>query len=498
MVARARKPGVSKVVLYKIDPAAELDEALRPYTLKQSGQQDGWTYDVYVQAKGGIRPAWKALVVGMVEDHELPSIAHASLVIVFRHDDDTYALTAGYAYADISPCAVQDFGVDIAKKSLNPNELAQLVQKVPTGNVYGLQRNLRGKYLPANDHMNRKSVLKALRGKCLDQELGLSIEGRTSLSVNGKKDFSDVLRLLDRVRDLEASDQYTVPIRGLDEAPKRLRQVLDDALRKLVDDGNINDVMFGYDDDLVFMRCDTIQVGSSDERFPFDAVTEILEAARRLRPDSPSGARIRGYDDAGIEVLDTQLLRLVEGELDHEGEKYFRISRKWYKTNPDYIAEINTQFDAIDVLDNDYLGAWKRTAHGYEAEDDFLKAQVVPDQRKLAHTRNIAHVEVADLVDTTNHYLIHVKRGRGAFLRNLFAQGYVSASLIQGDAAFRTEAEEKFDLANLQDYKVVLAIFPEDVRATNSIFTLFAKVDLVERCEALRDIGVDVCYTLIR
>ncbi len=74
---------------------------------------------------------------------------------------------------------------------------------------------------------------------------------------------------------------------------------------------------------------------------------------------------------------------------------------------------------------------------------------------------------------------MHVKKGRGAFLRNLFAQGYVSGSLFNGEDAFKNSAKKKFSIDIDKKYTVVFAIFPEDENKIDSIFTLFAKVDFV-------------------
>ena len=91
----------------------------------------------------------------------------------------------------------------------------------------------------------------------------------------------------------------------------------------------------------------------------------------------------------------------------------------------------------------------------------------------------------------------HVKKGRGAFLRNLFAQGYVSGSLFNGDEAFKKLVKDKFGIDVDKKFTVVFAIFPEDETKIDSIFTLFAKVDFLERCDSLKSMGFDVKYCMI-
>jgi len=101
------------------------------------------------------------------------------------------------------------------------------------------------------------------------------------------------------------------------------------------------------------------------------------------------------------------------------------------------------------------------------------------------------------LIDKENDFLIHVKRGRGAYLRNLFAQGFVSAALLNSSDDFKKQVQEKYGIDPESKFTVIFAIFPENVTKQDSIFTLFAKVDLLERQRILGEMGFDVQYCLI-
>jgi uncharacterized protein (TIGR04141 family) len=456
---------------------------------------DGWDVEILVREKDHQPPSWRPLIEPYVPEGSVPNNKYVSLVILFRKGEVVYAQTTGWGYVAVAPHAVSDFGTEIAQKTLNPNELVLLSQKVPTGNVYGHTRFLRGKYMPASDPMNRKSVLKALKGKCLDETLGLYVEGKTSLSVSGRKDLADIVGLLDRLEELWASEVYTARIGGLEEVGKVRRVELDEILRGRIDNHQFDEVLLGYDDDLVTRRVQLVKVGRGDP-FDLDDVAGIMRAAYEYRPDDPSRVTLHCLDDLGEEILSRPLFDLVEGELDDQDEKYFRITRRWYKTNPDYRREMEERFAEIAQLDGDYFGAWPTMGGAYAIEDVYLEQEAARGL-VLAHIHKIDNVEVADLIDSERKYLIHVKRGRGAFLRNLFAQGYVSADLLQGDPEYRKRVEDKFDVGGLESYTVVLAICPEDKPDLDSVFTLFAKVDLIERVEALRARGVDVCYAII-
>lgn len=493
--AQPREPGVSKVVLYKLLPDTPIDVALSAYDSVVDGELDGWGYRIFIRAKSGITPAWDPLIRGLVPAERVPRNSYASLVILFARDEAVYALTAGYGYAAVRNCAVPDFGTDLALKALDPNELAHLVQKVPTGNVYGHVRLLRGKYIPAGDPINARSVLKALKGKTLNKELGLSLEGRTSLAVTGKKTFTDVVHLLERIQEFEKSAQYSVPIKGLDEVSKQLASQLDEELVRRITDAEFDDVLLGYDDDLIFRHCDTVRVGRVDTLYPFEDTVAIVEAAKSQNPNNPTSVMVRGYNDEGEEVLSQHLLDIVEGEVGFEGNTYFRITRKWYKTNETYRQNIEDDFRAVGQVDSGYFGTWPHSDGKWADEGQFLETQSNAD-RFVAHTQKIDHIEFADLIDTKENFLIHVKRGKGAYLRNLFAQGYVSASMLRDDG-FKDKVQQKYGIDCSEKYTILFGICPEGEQKIDSVFTLFAKVDFLERHDSLVNLGFDVKYCLI-
>ena len=170
----------------------------------------------------------------------------------------------------------------------------------------------------------------------------------------------------------------------------------------------------------------------------------------------------------------------------------------WYKTSQDYVRNIDNDFKRIEKGSSDYLAKWEISKGTPIIEDEYLKKNA-SEEKILTHRKKISgQIEFADMFDKKNNYIIHVKRGRGAFLRNLFAQGYVSASLFFSDQKFQKEVQDKFsiDLKSPSDYTIVFATFDpsEDI---GSIFSLFAKVDFLERYDSLRKFGYNVKYCLI-
>jgi uncharacterized protein (TIGR04141 family) len=490
------KEGVSKITIYKLNDDFSAEKQLSEYKNQKNGTLQGWNYKIFTRLKPNMPPSWKPLVKDLIDDGEIPKNSYASLVFIFEKDGTCYALTSGYGYADIREFGVKDFGIDISCKSLDPNQLNHLYQKQPTGNVYGLSRSLRGKYIPTNDSVNQRSVLKALKGKIINQDLGVTMEGRTSLAVSGKKNLSDVVNLLDEIVKIEKSNKLTVNIKGLDEVDKKLREELDEELTKKINDGQFDDVLFGYDDDLIFRNCEKLKVGNDNTEYLIDETQKVFSAAQNQDAENPANVKVVGYDEQDQKIFTKKLFDLIEGELDFKNDKYFRIDKKWYKTNDDYKNKIDNDFKTIEKIESNYFKPWQKENGSFVDENTFLNANI--DSNKIiAHTQKISQIEIADIIDKTNYYFVHVKKGRGAFLRNLFAQGYVSGSLFNGEDAFKNSAKKKFSIDIDKKYTVVFAIFPEDENKIDSIFTLFAKVDFLERCESLKSMGFDVKYCLI-
>lgn len=495
-IKKIEKEGVSKITIYKLDSNFSAEQALSGYKNQKNGTLQGWNYKIFTRLKPNMPPSWKPLVKDLINDDDIPKNSYASLVFLFEKGENNFALTSGYGYADVREYGIKDFGIDISCKSLDPNQLNHLYQKQPTGNVYGLSRSLRGKYMPTNDSVNQRSVLKALKGKVINQDLGVTMEGRTSLAVSGKKDLSDVVKLLDEIIKIEKSDKFTVSIKGLDEVEKKLRDELDKELLTKINSGKFDDVLLGYDDDLIFKNCEKLKVGKDNTEYLIDDTQKVFSAAQQQNAQNPASVKVVGFDEQNQEIFSKKIFDLIEGELDFNDDKYFRIDKKWYKTNADYKKKIEDDFKTIEKIESNYFKPWQKDSGKFVIEDDFLNANIDSD-KILAHTKKICQIELADIIDKAKNYFIHVKKGRGAFLRNLFAQGYVSGSLFNGDEAFKKLVKDKFGIDVDKKFTVVFAIFPEDETKIDSIFTLFAKVDFLERCDSLKSMGFDVKYCMI-
>lgn len=488
---------MTNVVIYKLKDDFNIDEFRLLYNPIGSGKRGNWVYEIYTKKSNPISPTWLSLVKNLVDATQVGKNIYNSLVIIFSMNTHRFALCAGYGYVDIHNYAVQDYGIDIALRSIDPYKLKSIIQKVPIGNVFTYNRTLRGQYIPEFDQINKKSVLRNIAGKCADKIIGKSISGTTSLTVSGKGEFSDILELLDALVITE-NKTPVLKIDGLKSAPKEIYNQLNDILMDKINGSEFEDVFICYDDEKIQMSCEKIEV--SGELFDFDDAGAILEKTKSFGPGNFKRLYAQGFDCNGQKLPIKKLIDLLEGEVKLNDEIYFRINKKWYKVPQETVKKIEEDFSKFQPEAIPYLSDWRVQNNNPENEDTFLDRVTKSNpQLILAHKKKLLSggIEFADIYDKEQERIIHVKNGRGAFLRGLFAQGFVSGKLLAGNANFRKEIQAKMGIV-INDHskqRIIYAIF--NPKPDISPFTLFAKVDFMERIASLKENNYNVGYVII-
>ena len=126
------------------------------------------------------------------------------------------------------------------------------------------------------------------------------------------------------------------------------------------------------------------------------------------------------------------------------------------------------------------------------------------DRRNIRHGGRRSQIEPCDLL-TKDRYLIHTKRYSGSsVLSHLFAQGYVSGSLLAEDGEYRQKMRAKLpdelkylipsDKIDPTRYTVIYAIvgrFPNDQQLAE-LLPFFSRVNLYRTAKNLRRLGYKV------
>jgi len=517
----------------------------RVYFLKQHQKEASW-YSVFREILQSNRV-------------EIPKTLTSGFVLLVQHNTSScYGVVGGVGHLYLKKaCEIEPrFGITLAEAILSIPELRGLVQKDTSGEVIYLNRAFRGVYNPHGDVNNLKRVLTNVRGSLRKEnefyeEIGHSIQASDALSVNGRKSFSDILTFLVKVDALWASGARKITIPQLEQINKkshgeileqlesRLVQTLcnyssDETINLFLDNeeiGYLPDRVMKYS--LIFARK---RYDAESYEDVFNNIRDVLltvEESKRMSVFQKMYLELT-FDDDAIEKR--ELAYFICGDVVHNNNVYFINNKLWYRASDDYISKLDSELDNIEYIKSEdvELIKWDEQKYtGRRAEQQYNEANscfVMLD----CHLVNIAGqrggIEFCDLLKNTTGevQLVHVKHDCGAALRALFAQGYVSAKLYAESEEFRTKvhsgnltgADASFQktakpiLSSLGEVhkrkmKVVFAIFdnkeshkvPAAVRETSEYLrgtlTTFAKVDLLERVNAIRGMGYGVAVTRI-
>ncbi len=435
------------------------------------------------------------------------------MVVIATKNNTSYAICGGYGHTQLKEAVVPDFGVDVAKRSLSAKNMF-VHQKLPSGDVFSLMRLLRGTYLPAMDDNNGLSVLKKLSGPTLNDELGARLDGGTSLLVDAKLDIRGVIGIIDKIEYDVILRKPIIEIESLPSVPNALSAELTKELYSRLDkkklDGLVVDVDHG-----VRQNAETVTLsGSPCSLSVLSNIQELVESADSSKARHAHSAQVV-VSTSSEELLSAKVGELVEGELSYKGTLYFRVDGQWFQVTKELIKRIESDFSNIDEMTfaESRLWAWPlkssaipkakgcqcKKASKYICETCYLSLQPKGLGLIETHVQKVRQIELCDLVDPNNDRLLHIKSDVGANLRVLFSQGCVSGVLLDNDSEFRKEADSKFGYQFGKAKHVVFAIFPHKKGKKNvpDIFSLYAKIDIVQRARILRAHGYRVSYCII-
>ncbi len=453
------------------------------------------------------------------------------------------------------------FGIALAKKLIAFAHLKGLVQKDASGIVNSLDRVFRGTYNPHGEIDNLHRVMTNLRASFPKDnpnygEIGASITAGDSLSANGPKDFSAILAFIKRVDELWRSKKKSLAFPELDRiAPKHnaalieeLDHALGEEIKRFPNDADgpkapnlfLDDTALGYLPDRAIDYTVSLSHNKSTcstfrEVFAkMAALIESAEAEGRSLDDIVKQIKLRFRTDDESVSKAKAVLQFICGDVVLDGEAYFISNGLWYKANAGFIKSVDAELDELLYVSPGDLGL-KPWATG-DDEDSYIKKHdgnsFIILHRHFVRAKARGPVEFCDLLGTTRDgaiSLIHIKHQHGAELRELFAQGHVSAQLYSESEDFRDKLHStKIDaaadldksarkaLAGLKkkskpNFRIVFAIYddttgnrPTNTRGTRvsdflgGTLTLFAKIDLLVRIQSIRGLGYNVALTRIK
>lgn len=341
-------------------------------------------------------------------------------------------------------------------------------------------------------HLNIPLKFNELGGLCRDL-----------LTVHDRDDYKARLPWLDRIQPVSEPET----IRALEDEVVRLTQAggedFDLAPPEVVEWERVAGFRFDFESRKTTTRP---EMRLTDYRAGIDAAKLDALTAADLK-----AAWVRALDGAGDQSYQWSIWRCLFGELAFAGNQYVLDDGEFLSVAGSYLGEIESFIDTIEAT-NVALPPASPTMH----EGPYNAAAVgalggralLLDLRTVRSPSVTTAVEICDIF-TDQRQLVHVKRHLGSRdLSHLFAQGFVSANLLQNDREFRQLAIEKiaevsggdqtFELIDIdaiktQEFEVVYAIVAGfSGRKMSKALPFFSKVNLMRTAETLRARGYKV------
>ena len=150
-------------------------------------------------------------------------------------------------------------------------------------------------------------------------------------------------------------------------------------------------------------------------------------------------------NDEDYETTAGKLREYLQLEIEKDGISYFLLDDKWYSLQAGfdlmlgerYTSIVNPKYRAYDFIHN-----WSNTD-----EAEYNKPFANHPNSFNLHQIIVDHVELCDafIIDTERKtlYIIHVKDGIGATMRDLTSQAFMSARIIEEESRIETKDKLK-------------------------------------------------------
>lgn len=553
--------GLTRLTVYKL-ASNDLEAAKIPgYKLAAKGKhtidKKPVSYRLYFYRRGPHPPSWLHAFEDLnllLPKRDWPETISSGFILLVHAGASLYAVTGGVGHIHLrNKVAIEHrFGIDLAQRMLSLADLRGLVQRDTSGVVNVIDRGFRARYNPKGDLNNLRRVLKNVRGAfgkkdALYNEIGSSVQASDALTVNGRKQLTDVFAFLLRVEEVWTKAAAKLSIPQLEHINKKVHGPLLDSLQvALIDelikfDPDTSNAFFLDNADIGYLpdraiKYDLIHGSTSQSGTSYqDVLTHVRDVLSSTKsPDRPDALRSLKvaveFDDGFTGTY--ALSHLLCGDVTYKGDVYFLDNDDWFRASKEYVAALTRELDNIECVDPGKLGLleWSHTEEAlYNAGHKSLH---VLDRHPVKVADEKGPIEFCDLLieHPERIHLVHVKPESGAALRALFAQGYVSAFLYAQAEEFRDKVHSgdlqqdkgkdvgprtkavlaKLKARPLRELTVVFAIY-DDTRShvvapsatgTSEVLkgtlTTFAKADLLTRATELRAMGYEVAVCRIR
>lgn len=409
-----------------------------------------------------------------------------SFMTFIYNEKNIYAITGGFAFHRIEPYLDSLFGIKILSGLIDRNSknIKGVSERNVSKSVMATTKMFRVDYSISEDEdfgKIYKEIIAQLDSKILEEKLGFKKNdikkvqciARTYFKITKSMDIEkvyDVIGKIDRIMNQDINNLNKVNV--LNSRNKRDKYIIEELEKSLIDKlykDYIGEKEFHYDicdnDYQSFLLAGNyalkynsvkIMLGSVEKEDVIDAVTSIsiekkIDIYNREEFEKlVKNIRIISFEeDIEHESTNSKFIKSISSEIEKDGNKYFIMEGTWFKITEDYVLELNAKLNESmkgrinsDLITNKWGKKTvidKKTKQAkvtYITETEFMKKNFLQDNAVIiAHTKLVDNIEFADLIkiDYINKrvYLIHIKRGFDASVRDLSYQMTFSYNILQ-------------------------------------------------------------------
>ena len=409
-----------------------------------------------------------------------------SFMAFIYNDKNIYSITGGFAFHRIESYLDSLFGIKILSGLIDKNskKIKGVSERSVSKSVMATTKMFRVDYSISEDEefgKIYKEIIAQLDSNILEEKLGFKKDeikkvqciARTYFKITKSISIQDVYKFIDKIDKIMEKDINDLnKVNILNSRNKRDKYTIDD-LENLLIDKLYNDYI--GQEDLYYDICDNDYQSfllAGNYFLKYNSTVEILEGLEKenIIKAMNSLSIIKKIDltdrqefekfiknikivsfeeDIENESTNSKFLKSLSLELEKENDKYFLMEGTWFKITEDYVLELDKKLnESIKGKINCKLitNTWNKKCiidektheqkEVYKTETEFMKDNFLQDNTTIiSHTKLIDNIEFSDLIkiDENNKkiYLIHIKRGFDASVRDLSYQMMFSYNILQ-------------------------------------------------------------------
>ena len=429
-------------------------------------------------------------------------------------EERLFALTFGYARFLFKANVLEEqFGLKIVLNSINQNQ----IRKISKASV-GTNQKQSNEQLPKNSNIAEfgfdinRDLMKNVSGKSLDEMFEKSmLTGGDIFSLTVSRDISNIDEFLTYCYRKYKEDTYKTRFAWIDNIKYVKNHEIIESLNRLViseiNTRNFSNVWMAVPEvvDWVDIKCFKITGDRTNTEYDDIYIEKVIDSLRNTLTDisqlTNKNIRAISSKDDNMSLFEWSAYNCLIAEITYEGEEYCLNNGKWYKIYSDFAMEINRQYEALDICQDEFI------VYAHDDEDaynDALKGAL--HGSIMLHKYKVPigggqgnNIEPCDLL--WGNKMIHIKRNGGSsLLSHLFNQAYVSCQMWM-DNKSRNKLKEKLEADGLPDivpdtfipsrYEIILAIINK-FHAPRPKIPFFSKVTICYTTAAIEALGYNV------